>query len=60
MNFALAGSCPACASEPVEEGGSVEGRDLYVYGSVVAVGSDTNGDTVRGTWARSGSVSMLH
>jgi hypothetical protein len=29
---------------------------LYVYGRVVAVGRDTNGDTVRGTCARSGCV----
>ena len=41
---------------PVEEGGSVDGRVLYVYGRVVAVGRDTNGDTVRGTCARSGCV----
>ena len=39
---------------PVDEGGNVEGRVLYVYGKVVAVGRDTNGDTVRGTCARRG------
>ncbi len=34
---------------PVEDGGSVEGRDLYVYGRVVAVGKETKGETVSGT-----------
>lgn len=38
----------------VEDGGRVEGKALYVYGSVVAVGSDMNGDTVRGICARYG------
>lgn len=41
---------------PVEEGGSVDGRVLYVYGRVVAVGRDTNGDTVSGTCASRGCV----
>lgn len=38
---------------PVDEGGKVEGRFLYVYGRVVAVGKDTKGETVSGTcWSR--------
>lgn len=43
------------AGTPVDEGGRVDGRVLYVYGSVVAVGRETNGDTVNGTCASSGS-----
>ena len=35
-------------SSPVDDGGRVEGSDLYVYGSVVAVGRDMNGETVSG------------
>ena len=42
---------------PVEEGGRVEGNVLYVYGSVVAVGSEMKGETVRGTWASRGWAS---
>lgn len=38
----------------MDDAGSVEGRVLYVYGRVVAVGSETNGDTVNGIWARRG------
>lgn len=38
----------------VDEGGNVDGRGLYVYGSVVAVGNEMNGETVRGIWARRG------
>ncbi len=38
----------------VADGGSVEGRVLYVYGRVVAVGRETNGETVRGTWTSTG------
>ncbi len=34
---------------PVDDEGKVEGSDLYVYGSVVAVGRLMNGDTVKGT-----------
>jgi hypothetical protein len=42
---------------PVEDGGNDDGSGLlYVYGSVVAVGRDTNGDTVKGTCARRGCV----
>lgn len=43
---------------PVEEGGSVEGSVLYVYGRVVAVGREMKGETVRGTWASSGCASV--
>jgi hypothetical protein len=32
----------------------VDGSDLYVYGKVVAVGSEMKGDTVKGSWARRG------
>jgi hypothetical protein len=39
---------------PVDEGGSVDGRVLYVYGRVVEVGRETNGDTVNGTCASRG------
>lgn len=38
----------------MDEGGRDGGKLLYVYGSDAAVGRDTNGDTVRGTCARSG------
>ena len=38
----------------VEDGGRVDGRGLYVYGSVVAVGSEMNGETVKGIWASKG------
>jgi len=38
----------------VDEGGNVDGRGLYVYGSVVAVGSEMNGETVKGIWASNG------
>ena len=47
-------------SLPVEDGGRVEGNDLYVYGSVVAVGNEMNGDTVSGTWASNGWGSASH
>lgn len=39
---------------PVDDGGSVEGSVLYVYGRVVAEGRDTKGDTVKGTCASNG------
>lgn len=39
---------------PVEDCGNVEGSVLYVYGSVVAVGSDMKGETVSGICASSG------
>lgn len=38
----------------MQDWGSVEGRDLYVYGRVVWVGRERNGETVRGSCARSG------
>lgn len=45
-------------SEPeesaVDDGGRVDGSGLYVYGRVVAVGSEMKGETVRGIWASSG------
>jgi hypothetical protein len=40
----------------VDDGGRVEGKLLYVYGRVVAVGRETNGETVNGTCARRGCV----
>lgn len=43
---------------PVDDGGSVEGSVLYVYGRVVAVGSEMKGETVRGTCASSGCASV--
>lgn len=39
---------------PVEDGGNVDGIDLYVYGNVVAVGSEMNGETVNGICASNG------
>lgn len=39
---------------PVDEGGNVDGSVLYVYGRVVAVGNEMNGDTVKGIWASRG------
>jgi hypothetical protein len=36
------------------DGGSDEGTDRKVYGSVTAVGMDRNGETVNGTWASKG------
>lgn len=44
------------AEAAVEDGGKVDGRVLYVYGRVVAVGRETNGETVRGTCAKRGWV----
>ena len=41
-------------SSPVEDGGRVEGRALYVYGRVVAVGNDMKGDTVSEICASNG------
>lgn len=41
-------------SVEVEEGGSVDGSGLYVYGSGGAVGREMNGDTVSGTCASRG------
>lgn len=38
----------------VEDGGRVDGMGLYVYGRVVAVGNEMNGDTVKGIWASRG------
>ncbi len=32
----------------------MDGRGLYVYGRVGAVGSEMKGETVRGTWERRG------
>jgi hypothetical protein len=50
------------AGGPVDDGGRVEGRLLYVYGKVVAEGKDTNGETVNGTCAnnRCGPKSYQH
>ena len=42
------------AGVPVDDCGNVDGSVLYVYGSVVAVGKETNGETVSGTCARRG------
>ena len=39
---------------PVAEGGSEDGICLYVYGSVGAAGRHVLGETMRGTWAKSG------
>lgn len=47
-------SSAAEAGVPVDDAGSVDGMVLYVYGRVVAVGRETNGDTVNGTCANSG------
>lgn len=41
------------------EGGRAVGAALYVYGRVTAVGSDINGETVRGTWASKGWDSTI-
>lgn len=38
----------------VDEGGNVDGKGLYVYGRVVAVGNEMNGETVRGICASRG------
>jgi hypothetical protein len=48
--------CDLSSPTPVEGGGNVDGKVLYVYGRVVALGRDTNGDTVKGTCARRGCV----
>lgn len=42
------------AGVPVDDCGNVDGSVLYVYGSVVAVGKETNGETVSGTCASRG------
>ena len=38
----------------MEDGGNVDGSGLYVYGRVGGLGSDMNGETVRGICARRG------
>lgn len=41
-------SSPGCRV-PMDDCGRVEGIFLYVYGRVVAVGREMNGETVNGT-----------
>ena len=47
-------SCSMPFESAVADGGSVDGRGLYVYGNVGAEGKEMKGETVRGIWASSG------